>query len=276
MKFDNTILITDADGTVLTDDKRVLEVDKAAISELINNGGLFTLATGRGVAAARSVVKEFMLDSNENLLRLPLVVFNGAAVYDFIKDEFLWKCELSDNAVSYVEIVLEKFPDVAVEILIDDTIYVVSTNEFEEMHLDFAGIEPVRCSYGEVPKEGWIKVLVIDRPEIIDEVIEFTRRNPCEYVHMVRSYTMYYEILPKDVNKWTGIQKLLEILNIKEQNRRIITAGDYMNDLEMLEQSDIGFATANAEDIVKETADFTVCDCNSGVARDIVVYLKGV
>ncbi|MCL1788966.1 MAG: HAD family hydrolase [Oscillospiraceae bacterium] len=272
MKFDKTILITDADGTVLTDDKRVLSVDKAAIAEFMEDGGLFTLATGRGVAAAHSVVKEFELETGSSLLKLPLVVFNGAAVYDFKRNEFLWKCELSGEAVSYVEKLLARFPDVAVEILIDDTIYVISTNEFEEMHLDFAGIEPVRCDYSEVPKEGWIKVLIIDFPEIIDEVIEFTTKNPCEAVHMVRSYTMYYEILPKGVNKWTGIQKLLELTQINPE--RVVTAGDYMNDLEMLEQSDLGIATANAEKIVKDTADLIVCDCNSGVVSEIVAHLK--
>ncbi|MCL2071787.1 MAG: HAD family hydrolase [Oscillospiraceae bacterium] len=270
--FNKTILITDADGTLLTDDKRVLGVDKAAIAELIEKGGLFTVATGRGVKAAQSVVEEIGLD----LLHLPLVVFNGAAIYDFNREKFLWKCELGKEAMEFSEKLLERFPEVAVEILVDDEVYVIRTNEFEEMHLDFAGIEPIRCSYDEVPKTGWIKVLLIDVPDKIDEVIRF-----CEGfcvgggippVHMVRSSSMYYEILPAGINKWTGIEKLLEMSNLV--GSRIVAAGDYMNDLEMIRYSDLGVATANAEDIVKAAADVVLCDNNSGIVRDIVKYLK--
>jgi hypothetical protein len=218
--FNKTILITDADGTLLTDGKRVLNIDKAAITEFMKNGGLFTVATGRGVAAMRSVIEALGLD----LLSLPAVIFNGAAVYDFKKDEFLWKCELCQKAKEYVEMLLNHFPDIGTEILVDGDVYVINTNELEEMHLKFAGIEPIRCDYSQVPREGWIKVLLIDVPEKIDEVIEFVKNNPCEQTHTVRSSPMYYEILPKGVNKWTGIKKLLEVMKLR--GYRTVTAGD--------------------------------------------------
>lgn len=269
MNKSKTILVTDADGTLLTDTKRVLEIDKAAIADFTAKGGLFTVATGRGVAAACSVVEAVGAD----LLKLPLILFNGAAVYDFERNKFLWKCGLSADGMDYVLKLKERFPDVGMEVLVDEDVYVTSTNEFEEMHLDFAGIEPIRCPFDEVPKNGWIKVLIIDVPEMIDEVVKFCADNPCESVHVVRSSGMYFEVLPKGVNKWTGIEKLLQIIGGEREDYRVIAAGDYMNDIEMIKHSDIGIATANAENIVKDAADFIVCDNNSGIVNYILRIL---
>ena len=48
MDFSKVILMTDLDGTLLTDDKRILPLDLEAIERFRAGGGLFTMATGRG------------------------------------------------------------------------------------------------------------------------------------------------------------------------------------------------------------------------------------
>ena len=75
MQLDNILLIADIDGTLVTDDKQIPEKNKAAIREFTEKGGVFTIATGRGVTLARPVAEELEIGA-------PAVVFNGAAVYD--------------------------------------------------------------------------------------------------------------------------------------------------------------------------------------------------
>ena len=58
MDFGKVIYMTDLDGTLLTDDKRILDRDMAAIERFRAGGGLFTTATGRGWAMARRIVEE--------------------------------------------------------------------------------------------------------------------------------------------------------------------------------------------------------------------------
>jgi Cof subfamily protein (haloacid dehalogenase superfamily) len=268
MKLNKTLLITDADGTLLTDNKRILDCDKAAICELQAAGGLFTVATGRGVSLARTVVNELGAD----LLKIPAIIFNGAAIYDYSREEFLYKCSLCENARNYFKTILAQFPEIGVEILIDDEIYVANTNDYEEKHLALGNITPVRCKINAVPQDEWIKVLLVDEPHLIDKTVEFVKANPCEFAHVVRSAPMFLEILPQGVNKGTGVAKLLEILGLSDYYT--VAAGDYMNDLEMLEQADLGVAVANAEECVKQAADLTVCDNNSGVVREIVKELN--
>jgi hypothetical protein len=265
MNLNNIFLIADADGTLLTDDKRISDTDKAAIRELIASGGLFTIATGRGLALAKIVADE--LD-----LQIPAVIFNGAAVYDFKRGEFLWQCALLEAAKDCIKPVTERFPTVAVEILRSDDIYVTSTNRLEEEHLALGWTKPIRCEFDEVPPDGWLKILLIDEPENIDKIIEFMSGMNCKDVHLVRSAPMYYEVLPSGVNKGTGFKKLLEIMDIRD--KYIVAAGDFMNDLEMLEMADLGVAVANAADCVKEAADLIVCDNNSGAMREIIEYLR--
>jgi hypothetical protein len=259
-----TLLITDADGTLLTDDKRILSEDKAAIAEFIEGGGLFTVATGRGVSLARVVVNELGLD----LLSLPAVIFNGAAVYDYKKEQFLWKCSLCKSGKAYVERIIREFPNIGVEILINDDIYVTNTNDFEEEHLALGKINPVRCDLDSVPEDGWIKVLLVDEPRKIDKLVGFAEANPCGDVHLVRSAPMYFEVLPYGVNKGTGVKRLLELTGIEDAYT--VAAGDFMNDLEMIQMADLGVATGNAEQIVKDAADVVVCDNNSGIIKEIL------
>jgi hypothetical protein len=265
MKFNNILLITDADGTLLTDDKRILDIDKAAIRELTENGGLFTIATGRGVSLARVLADELELE-------LPAVIFNGAAVYDFKQDTFLWQCRLPDEARGYMRLLMERFPSLGAEILRDDEVYVPATNELEEEHIRLGCKSPVRCRFDEIPTDNWIKTLLVGEPEAIDEVILFTKAQNFANIHTVRSSPIYYEMLPDGVNKGTGLRKLLEILGIS--GKYIVAAGDFMNDLELLQMADLGVAVANAEEIVKREADLIVCDNNSGAVREIIRYLK--
>ncbi|MDR0222730.1 MAG: HAD family hydrolase [Oscillospiraceae bacterium] len=265
MNLNDIFLITDADGTLLTDDKRILDRDKAAVRELIESGGLFTIATGRGLSLARVVADEIELE-------IPAVIFNGAAAYDFNLERFLWRRALPETAKDYIERVMERFPAVGIEILREDETYVISTNRREEEHISFGTKEPIRCSYAEVPADNWIKALLVDEPEVIDEVIAFTKANGFNETHMVRSAPVFYEMLPLGVDKGSGFKKLSELMGIS--GKYTVAAGDYMNDLEMLQAADLGIAVENAEESVKGAARLTVCDNNSGAVREIVDYLK--
>jgi hypothetical protein len=269
VRFKQTLIITDADGTLLTDDKRVLDVDKAAIDEFIEGGGQFTIATGRGVGLARAVAEEIGIER----LTCPAVIFNGAMVYDFAKEEVLWKSSLCSAGKDYIKMLTENFPHIGTEILIDDEIYVTATNQYEEMHLEYGNVNPIRRDFADLPTSGWIKAVFVDEPAKIDKMIAFAKANPCEHVHGVSSAPMFFEVLPAGVNKGTGFKKLLEFL---EPGCKVVAAGDYMNDLEMLQMADLAVAAGNAVEVVKSAADVVLCDCNSGLIREIVDHIKEI
>ncbi|WP_440896516.1 HAD family hydrolase [Amphibacillus sp. Q70] len=62
------------------------------------------------------------------------------------------------------------------------------------------------------------------------------------------------ELNPKGVHKASGIQFLLERLELNFE--QVLAIGDSMNDLTMLKEAGIGIAMGNAQDIIKEKADW--------------------
>jgi len=60
------------------------------------------------------------------------------------------------------------------------------------------------------------------------------------------------EVVPAGVNKWAGLQLLLQHMNINPQC--MMAVGDGSNDLEMVKNAGIGVAMGNAVPSVKAPA----------------------
>ena len=78
----------------------------------------------------------------------------------------------------------------------------------------------------------------------------------------------YTEISAENINKWTAIENLRNILNIGIDE--IMAIGDNVNDLKMIEEAGIGVVMDNAWDDIKEKADYiTKTNEEDGVAYAI-------
>lgn len=275
MDFKNVIFMTDLDGTLLTDDKRILEKDMAAIKRFRKGGGLFTAATGRGYAMARRVAVE-QLELNK--YDMPAVLFNGAGVYDFNQDKFLWRCEVGSFAREYIHEIVNRFCEkheiglLGLEILLEQDVYVPLVNDTERMHLDFESISPKFVLSDEIPDGGWLKFLFAAEPEILDEAEKIARCGDFPDVQWVRSQPIFFEGLPKGVDKSRGFAELIKLLGAED--RFSVAAGDYLNDQAMIEKADLGAAVGNAHPDVKASADIVVCDNNSGAIAEIIDHIE--
>ena len=66
------------------------------------------------------------------------------------------------------------------------------------------------------------------------------------------------EIVPRGINKWVGMQLLLEDLQI--DSSALMSCGDGMNDLQLVSNSGIGIAMGNAVPAVSIlTQTLTIC-----------------
>lgn len=265
MDFGNVVFMTDLDGTLLTDEKKILAKDLAAIRRFREGGGLFTLATGRSYAMAKRVADELELD-------IPAVLFNGAGVYDFKVGKFLWKCEISPEAYRYVRLIGEQFPDIGAEVLCEQSVVVPYLNETEQMHLDWEQVKADFRDVSDLPESGWLKFLFADKPEKLDKVEEFVRNGNFSGVHWIRSGPHFLECLPENVDKSRGFSELIKILGV--QDRFTVAAGDYMNDTAMIQNAQLGVAVASAQECVKVVADHIVCDNNNGAISEIIDYIE--
>ena len=98
-------------------------------------------------------------------------------------------------------------------------------------------------------------------------VWEFVRRKGLA-LSVTPSDPTSVDIMAPGISKWNGICRLLSLLPV--QPFRIIAVGDYDNDIEMIKNSDIGVAVANARPHVKGAADYVSPFCNN---EDTVAHI---
>ncbi len=72
----STLYVTDLDGTLLAPDKRLTEKTVAIVNGLLEQGLLFSVDT------ARSIMGIELLHLDRIRFRLPLILMNGALLYD--------------------------------------------------------------------------------------------------------------------------------------------------------------------------------------------------
>ena len=84
-----------------------------------------------------------------------------------------------------------------------------------------------------------------------------------------RSEPYFLEVLPKNVDKAYCLERLLKILGIKREE--MVCCGDGFNDISMIQYAGLGVAMANAQEKVKDVADYITINSNDedGIAEVI-------
>lgn len=103
-RFDSCYLFSDVDGTLMTSEYTIPQVNIDALRRFTREGGHFALATGRGVSRST-------FDLLESLpVNAPCVLLNGALLYDGEKRERLACFYLPPSARDMVERLLQRCP----------------------------------------------------------------------------------------------------------------------------------------------------------------------
>lgn len=263
--IDKVYLMTDLDGTLLTTDKRISSVDFDAIERFRNRGGKFAFATGRTLQSAMQYVSALKID-------MPIIMYNGACIYDPVSKRILHSCMLPDNAYDFTLEIFREFPEVGAEVLTPDGTYIIKQNSYEKKHADYCS-NPIFCSIDDVKKGCWLKVLFAMSPHDIDRLTEFADKRKFKGVSFIRSENVFYEMMPKDVSKGSALNECRKILNMKDIT--FAAAGDYDNDLELLKNADFGAAPANAQDCVKKAADYVMkASCDEGAIAELISAIE--
>lgn len=267
-KFDGILLGTDLDGTLLASRTVVSKENIEAINYFKNEGGKFTFVTGR-VPKGASLVQKWVQPN------MPIVVFNGAGVYDFEAEKLLWGTYLGDDAKKVVEYVQKRTPNLGLVVCTDEKTYFPELNEWVDKYYKMENIPLDTTPWKEI-KDEWKKALFVVKSDymhiVIDAVNESGYKDDFDFV---RSCENYYEILPKGATKGTGLKKLCEITGIAQD--KTIAIGDNENDIDMIKYAKIGVAVGNATNTLKEVSDIvTVTNNESAIAKVIWELDNGI
>lgn len=243
MDFSKTVFVTDFDGTLLTTDKRISDADLRAIKRFRAQGGKFGIATGRPIQTTLRYLDDLPVD-------LPLIMYNGCIIYDYHRAEILYASYLPDVAKEILLDVRQEFKNISPEIFTFEGQYYFIMNAAEKWHHEILGVEYTKLDSHIQIIEPWCKMLFADEPDIISELEVYIRKFEGRGVHFVRSCPKFLEILPENTSKGSAIIELKRLCQLDRLT--LVAAGDYDNDIEMLEAADISFCPSNSQECVKE------------------------
>lgn len=256
------VLLSDMDGTLLNSKKEISDTDKKAIERFMSLGGKFTIATGRTIHSFHHYYD--MLE-----LKMPLIMYNGAAIYDKANDKVLFEQPLPSEAKRITEEILGVMPHIGGEVLKTDGIYVFRNSEYEELHTKLCMVTPYYKELDEISEGDWLKVLFAMAPEDIPFIELFAKRMGYDTVSFVKSSDIFYEMLPLGTTKGSALAQYRKLEGM--EGYTFVAVGDFDNDIEMLVEADLGVAPANAEETVKKVADLVLENTNeTGAIAELI------
>lgn len=274
-KFDGVLLASDFDNTLLYTEEALRsgapvpplpEANRQALEYFMAQGGRFSIATGRALAA-------FIRYAGTVPMNAPGVVCNGAAIYDFEKGEYLETAMLDAAARERGQQVLDRFPSAAVEAYhIDNVIHVVHPNDISRQHEHITKAALTEApSLLDVPLPLG-KLLFEAEHETLEEVLAYiTGRGWAEDYELIFSVSHLLEMTTKGANKGGMVCRLAKRLGISMEH--VYCAGDEANDISMLQIAAQGFAPANCAAAVRESGATIVRDAREGAMTEIIEIL---
>lgn len=262
-KFDNVMLCSDLDGTLLDSDKNISQKNRSAIEYFKSEGGAFAIVTGRAPRGSEKMAG--WVKPN-----IPSVLFNGAGIYDFEKKELLWGEYLDTEAVRVVRLVEKNFPHMGLIVCTDTDLCINEDNRCVKSYYRFERNEAIVQPYPEI-KKPWKKALFITDADDVDKVRRIIAESEfADKYSFMQSSPYYYEILPKGIDKGKAILKLREIAGLND--KKLVCIGDSENDVSMVKRADVGIAVENALDCVKAAADVVLTVNNDEDALADAIY----
>ena len=249
LKFNKVLLASDFDNTLVytqgalergEDIPPMSARNREAVEYFIQNGGYFSISTGRALPAFARYAKDLPCNA-------PCVIANGAAIYDFNKDCYVETAFLDADIYDHVDTLLARFPGLCFEIYHDD-------RRIHVLH------PPI------------IKLLFEEEKPLLEQVRDFiVSQEWGKRYELIFSSDHLLELTRRGATKGGMILKLAKLLGVARKD--IYCIGDHNNDIPMLEVSEIGFAPENAIPEVKEWGAHIVCHCKDGALADVVEIL---
>ena len=234
------LLVLDLDGTLTNSKKEITRHTKETLIKAQEAGLKVVLASGRPTYGVAPLANELELQKYEGYI----LAYNGGEIIRCAKE--------NDFAiVTYEnEYVLTEKPD-------DE--YVL-----KEALLNVMKIKKVD-NFLEAVKHPITKCLIVGEPSRLALLEKEMYEKLKDRMGVFRSEPYFLELVPKGIDKAQSLSVLLEEIGMTKNE--MIAIGDGFNDLSMIQYAGLGIAMENAQDVVKQAADFiTLSNEEDGVA----------
>ena len=270
--FSDILLTTDIDRTLTATDGSFPERNTEAIRYFMENGGTFTVNTGRSTNTIKPLLPYITVNA-------PMLLYNGSATWH--KGKFYQHYPIDCDMWEMVLSVAEAFPELNVEIQALDTHYLVNQ---KASYMDFCdaqgwGHAPAVpgtdlgpfikfAVFGQIHNNALGHLFAATEEELarMQELGKFIMDRWGDKVDIFYASPRILDVHAKGVSKLRAAQDLQKQLGKKI----LICVGDADNDVPMLRGAD--YAYCPADGVVADRFE-TVCPCSEGAVAD-VIYKK--
>jgi Cof subfamily protein (haloacid dehalogenase superfamily) len=249
--FRPALVAADLDGTLLGRDLTWAEGLPEALSVLRAAGVRTVLTTGRMFQSVRRVAARLGLTDG------PVVCYQGAVIADLATGE--WSRHVPMDGQAAAEVVRHvRAMGRQLNAYIDDELLVERVTEEARRYAEHVevGIGTVGDLEAEVVRRPPTKLVLVTSPADVDEILSGLQERWRGGLYVTRSQPEYIEFADGSVSKSGALAWLCDRLGVGRE--MVVTLGDGMNDVDMLEWAGLGVAVAEAAAQVRAAADLVV------------------
>ncbi len=252
-----TLYVSDLDGTLLGENAVLSNRSKEILTQLLNDGLIFTVATARSIVSVQAILKGLPL-------RLPVIEFNGAFLSDYTSGQHLVinsvSREISDALHACVLEMghapfVSTFDGKADRLYFDKILNSGMEWYLEDRKKNHDPRLTKAVNTADALTEQVVCMTVIGRQGPLEE-LEGTlgRRFGSEIEihcvpHIYSEGWHWLTVHDRKATKDQGIQSLREYCGLK--NSELVVFGDHANDVKMFRAADRGIAVENATEDLK-------------------------
>ncbi|PRY83667.1 Cof-type HAD-IIB family hydrolase [Alkalibacterium olivapovliticus] len=286
------LIVSDMDGTLLNERMEIPTATVSLIKRAQERGIHFAVATGRDYPLAAPLLKEQMV-------LCPLIASNGAQYFDG-SGRNLYNIGLEKKTVRDMLSICSKYDGLHEELMTSNGIYSNNIDQREELVATMLSSTNPDISFEEALEIAKDKIeemdikFVHDYSEVIDDnslvilkvavhsmegqnVLGPLKKELYDSISnlaITASSTKNLEINHLGAQKGLAVARLARDLGLKRD--QVMTIGDNINDISMLEWAKYSVAMANGEDEVKAVANYeTASNRQNGVGDAISRVLSG-
>lgn len=268
--MDYQMLVLDIDGTLTTSKKEISPATRKALLAVEEEGYYVVLASGRPTGGMMRFAEELQLKKYGNYL----LSFNGARILNCKTDEVIYQKTLPQNVIPELYQEALKWGVGLITYREDCIVTGTPIDQYMELEARINSI-PIKEveDFGTYVSFPCNKCLMSGEPELLIQVESALKERYHSFLSIYRSEPFFLEIMPQNIDKAHSLQKLVTSLGLTMD--QMICCGDGFNDVTMIEAAGLGVAMSNAQDIVKEAADYvTDSNDNEGIVQVIQRFLK--
>lgn len=256
------ILVLDLDGTLTNTQKEITPYTRETLIRAQEQGLKIVLASGRPTYGIVPLAEELRLGDFEGYI----LSYNGGQIIDWKTRELMYENVLDPQVYPYLYECAHNNGFVILSYKDEDIVSEDAGNPYVQHEAFLNKMSSITVpSFLDVIDFPVAKCLIVGEPVPLAKLEIKMKKDLDGKMNVFRSEPFFLELVPNGIDKARSLAVLLDELNMKPED--MIAVGDGFNDLSMIKFAGLGVAMANAQEVVKEEADYiTLSNEEDGVA----------